>query len=245
MSLLEDVPRVDVEIALAGRNLEHEIDGARNAHFLLHRLGIGKHETAVAAVLLRRAVGRVVHLEDQLRAGRHEAGQARRQRLGPQSRGIRAQEVVAAAQAAAHVAVRRNHEQQDVVHDRGIARPRLDGRDPLVFLPARIDHEHLIFDHARGRHVERLVGHVDHLVGLGNHPAFGELGRLGQILGIALGRAVGDPFGDRGLVGVAQPGVVLEVAELLRRRARAASAATARLRRSCRPSRRLPRSWSA
>ena len=89
---------------------------------------------------------------------------------------------------------------------------RLDAADPLVLFPARIDDEHLVVDHAGGRHVERLVAHVDHLVGLGNHPAGGELGRRGQVLEVAFGRAIGDPLADRGLVLVAQPRVIEEVA---------------------------------
>ena len=41
---------------------------------------IGEHQPDRAAVFLRRAVGRVVHLEDELPTGGHQLGHARRAR---------------------------------------------------------------------------------------------------------------------------------------------------------------------
>ncbi len=156
-----------------------------------------------------------MHLEDQLAAGRHEPREPLGQRLGTQPRGVGAQKVVAVAQSAGDVSVGREHEEQDVVHHGRVAGPGLDGRDPFVLGPAGIDHEHLVIHHAGGRHVERLVAHVEHLVRLGNHPTFGELGRLGQVGRISLGRTVGHPATDELHVAVAQRGVVFKVAILL------------------------------
>ena len=70
----------------------------------------------------------------------------------------------------------------------GIARPRLDGRDPLVLGPARIDHEHLVVDHAGGRHVERLRRPCTATwSGLGIIQPSANLGGSGRSLGLPSG----------------------------------------------------------
>src|SRR4029078_7246882 len=53
------------------RNRKAQIHRTATVHYLLHVLRIGKHKPNVALIVLLDAVGRVVHLEANLRACRH------------------------------------------------------------------------------------------------------------------------------------------------------------------------------
>ncbi len=55
--------------------------------------GVLEQQADRAAVFLRRTVGRVVHLEDELPTGRHQLGHARRSDERPRARGETAQQV--------------------------------------------------------------------------------------------------------------------------------------------------------
>ncbi len=72
----------------------------------------------------------------------------------------------------------------------------------------------LVIDHAFGRHLKGLVGHLEDRVRLRNVPAVEKLSRFGQILRIALGTASVDPLRNLRLFFLSQPGLVLEMADV-------------------------------
>ena len=164
---------------------------------LCHRLRVGEHEADVAAVLLRRAVGRVVHLEDAAssrpartwpcrpadsRCGRRPA---RSQPDGPPAR---------AASALSPSLLGGMIEDDDVMHHRAIARPAFGRFDPLVLRPARIDGEVLVLDGPSAGTVIRLVapcrppGRARRIC-----QPVPQLPRRGQVAAIPLRAAVVDP----------------------------------------------------
>ena len=105
--------------------------------------GSAKTRPIAAAVLLRRAVGRVVHLEDEPRAGRNQLGHslAKHHRPARRERWPRANRELRSPRAGPADLARRNDADDDVMHDGPIARPALGGLDPLVLGEARIDEE--------------------------------------------------------------------------------------------------------
>src|SRR6185295_1785252 len=98
--------------------------------------------------------------------------------------------------------------------DGAVARTALGSFDPFVLGETGIGKEILIADFALGGDVERLVGHINDLVGLADLPADGELSRRRQVGLGAFGRAGVNPAGDELLVAITKTGIVDEVAIL-------------------------------
>ena len=152
-----------------------------------------------------------MHLEAELRAGRNELRHA----IEVDSRGTawrKPRHAPGPTRSAPRL--RRHRVDDDVVNHRAIVGASLGRRDPLVFRPARVRGEVLVFDDAFGRHVIRLLGHVVDLVRFRDLPAYGELWRFRQIGWITFGRAIGDPRLDILYFFLGQSAVVLELAVL-------------------------------
>ena len=148
-----------------------------------------------------------MHLEQQLRAGWHEGRGPLRMHVGRIARRVTAQAGHHGIFAAGFA-----NEDDDVMHNRGVAGARLSGLHPFVFGPARVDREVLVFDGPLGRHVVGFFAHVDDLVGLADAPPLGVLARGGELVSIPFGTAVFDPGRDQLLFFVGEPRVVAEMA---------------------------------
>ncbi len=92
--------------------------------------------------------------------------------------------------------LRFTHVDDDVMHVRAIARTHFTGLHPLVLGEVGRDLEVLVVDRSRRRHL--IVGlHLEHVIGLPNLPAIGELRQRRKLGRIALAGARLDPRGDR------------------------------------------------
>ena len=78
--------RLDLVGPVAGRNLEHGIGGIGRRHTIRRRRRIVELDAYLAAIFLRRAVGRVVHLEHKLPSGRNQLGHAGRKHIRTRAR---------------------------------------------------------------------------------------------------------------------------------------------------------------
>ena len=76
--LVEFVHRLDDVVVRPRRNDEVRVDRRDDVDFLLHLAGVGKDDSHLAQIALRTAVGRVMRLDHQLRAGRNPPASGRR-----------------------------------------------------------------------------------------------------------------------------------------------------------------------
>ncbi|MFN9954324.1 MAG: hypothetical protein ACK55I_14615, partial [bacterium] len=124
------------------------IERGERRHLVRHLLARDRHQPDRRQVVALPAVGRVVHLEDELRPGRDAAGVARRERGGPLSGHVGAQE----PEAAEVSQTLRPGEDDGVVDHRRRPRDDLRRSHPGLLLDVRIGDEVLVIDRPRRRH---------------------------------------------------------------------------------------------
>ncbi len=192
----------------AGWNAERHVHDHPAAERLLRRLLRVDHADA-GAIARRRAVGRVVHLQDDLGVRRQPARHARLVGFTRHVRRDAAKPDAARRPLVVRRAARGLRVRDDVVDDRRIARTELDRLNPLVLGQMRRHADVLIGDRAIGRDLE-LLGHREDRVGLADRPALGERRPGRQIAVVAARRARVDPGGNRVDVLLREARIVLE-----------------------------------
>ena len=153
-------------------------------------------------------------LEDKLAAGGNEFGPAVGEDQRASAGGGRGEEFAMHAGRLFPLAEIIRQADDDVMHDCPVPRPAFGSLDPFVLFEARIDHKELVADFPLGRHVVRLLGHIDDLIRLADLPPRGELLRGRQILLISFRRSGGDPAVDEGFFFVTEASVIGELAVL-------------------------------
>ena len=156
------------------------------------RLGrlLGEDQADGRAINLLGAVGRVVHLKREHRALGQFLGGAGAKTRAEIARGVSDEQAVAdAVDRLLDLLARLGDVDDDVMHDRMIARPGLDRLHPFVLVEIGLDHDVLV-RHAAfrrlGRDRDRLPWHREDGVGLADGPAVGEFPGGGQLLVVAL-----------------------------------------------------------
>ncbi len=159
-------------IRVASRNREFVVRGA-NRHDPLARRLLRKNQTHLRPVDTRVTVGRVMHLEDDLRSGLNQFRAARRQRFRHRPRRVTDKKFFAIFFLAGAIPAflprigRRLDVGDDVMHKSPVAGTDLGHLHPFVFRKFGGACEVLIFDRAlRGdmiffRHFQNQVGHAD------------------------------------------------------------------------------------
>src|SRR5262245_54243495 len=112
------------------------------------------------------------------------------------------------------IALRRRHdERNDVMHDLAIAGPRLGPEHVTILCDIQRDFKILVLVRAAGIQSE-FIRHCQHQIRLADTPAFDELRRRRQIIGLPFLRSAINPVRNLVNLGLAQPPVVCPLADV-------------------------------